>query len=256
MQRRGPLPVPDYRSLRELLDELEPVGPFVPGRALMISFAGARLGMGVSRLAFRRCIEGLPLNVLVTPDVSPWWWADGGIIAGASDGMPSEQARALLRERWEFERLICQGTSLGATVALMAGSLFGADEVLAFAPLSFYGRWRRMFYRDRRWPAAATLRRSPALRRVRCDIRRALRKPGYRAATVIADRTDRLDAKHALRLADRPHTRVHWEHEGGHGVLRAMYLRGTLRGIIAEALGDRADTPNEPAGGGSMRRLG
>ncbi|MGH8426966.1 MAG: hypothetical protein ACRES7_03160 [Gammaproteobacteria bacterium] len=247
---------PEVRPLDALIDELEPIAGDPNAPTLMISFAGARLGMGISRVALRKCIADVPVKVVMTPDVFTWWWAEDGILAGGPDGTPSEQARAKLQARWPHERLICEGTSFGATTAILAGSLFGADLVLAFAILSFVGNLHRRYYRDPRWPEnAKRTRRSPAMRRkaLGTDLRRNLKKPGYKEALIIADQTDRLDALHARRLLDLPRVKAHWEKAGGHSVLRAMYLQETLGPLLADAVagrmpGEGASTPaNRPA---------
>lgn len=238
MAPREALPVPATRSLEQLVDELEPIAGDPDASTLMICFAGARLGLGVSRVAFRKCIEDLAVRVLMTPDTSPWWWAEDGVLAGAADGTPSGAARALLRKRWPHRGLICEGTSLGATVAVMAGSLFGAERVLAFAPVTFYDHWRRLRFRDRRWPGAAALRTAPAMRRIRCDLRSSTRRPGYGAARVVADCEDRLDRLHATRVERDPRVRVDWQKGGGHSVLRAMYLNGALGPYLADVIAE------------------
>lgn len=246
MQKREALPVPEARSLDELIGELEPVAGDSNADTLLVSFAGARLGLGVSRVAFRRCLDGLPVRAVMTPDVSPWWWSDDGILAGAPDGTPSPSARARLQARWPHRHLICEGTSLGATVAVMAGSLFGAELVLAFAPVSFYDHWRRWRHRDRRWPGAASLRRAGAMKRIRCDLRKTTTNPGYGELRIVVDRLDRLDSLHTRRIARDPRTRVLWQRGGGHGVLRAMYLQGTLRRLFVDALAACGDSGGDP----------
>ncbi|HEX5313437.1 MAG TPA: hypothetical protein VFX38_00815 [Gammaproteobacteria bacterium] len=243
------LEIPAERPLESLIDDLEPMVGDPGAPTLMVSFAGARLGMGISKVALRKCIADVPVQVVITPDVFPWWWAEGGILGGAPDGMPSAKARAALQARWPHKRLICEGTSFGATTALAAGSLFGAELVLAFAVLSFTGSLKRRYYRDSRWPEnAKRTRMSPAVRRTSLgtDLRRGLRNPGYKEALLIADETDRLDALHARRLLDLPRTGIRWEQAGGHSVLRAMYLAGTLGPFLADAVAGR--TPGAAAG--------
>lgn len=105
MRRREALPVPEARFWDQRVGELEPVAGDANADTLLVCFAGARLRLGVSRVAFCKCLDGLPVR------------------------------------------------------AVMAGSLFGAKRVLAFAPVSFYDRLRRWRHRDRRWPGAAAPRR-------------------------------------------------------------------------------------------------
>lgn len=247
--------VPEQRSLKELIGELVPVTGDSNAPTLLILFAGQRLGMGISRVAFRKAVADLAVNVVMTPDTAPWWWADDGILAGDPAGMPSVRLREELRRQWPHDRLLCMGYSMGGSIALLAGSLFGAEGVMAFSTLSFVDRWRRLIYRDRRWHSA-TARTAPALRKARHDMRRVLRNPTYREALLISDPDDRLDALHARRLADIPRTKLRWERGGGHQILRAMYLQGTLGLLLADAVNgrplgstqDAAQTPASPGG--------
>lgn len=227
--------VPEQRSLKGLIGELTPVAGNQQARTLLVLFAGMRLGIGVSRLALRKAVGDLPVNIVMTPDIAPWWWADDGILAGDPEGMPSRRLQAELQRQLPHDRLLCMGYSMGASIALLAGSLFGADCVIGFSTLSFVDRWRRLIYRDRRWNSA-TARSAPAIRRMRSDLCRALGSPGYHQAVLIADPDDRLDTLHARRLARLPRVTLRWEHGGGHQVLRAMYLKGTLGPLLADAV--------------------
>lgn len=227
--------VPEQRSLKTLISELTPVAGDPAAPTLLILFAGQRLGMGISGLAFRKAVGDLPVNIVMTPDTAPWWWADDGILAGDPAGTPSPASQAELQSRFPHQRLLCMGYSMGASIALLAGSLFGADLVIGFSTLSFVDRWRRFIHRDRRWNSA-TARTAPALRKMHCDLRRALKSPGYHEALLIADPDDRLDTLHARRITDLPGVRLRFEHGGGHQVLRAMYLQGTLGALLADAV--------------------
>ncbi len=199
--------------------------------ALLISFAGVGIGMGVPYFEFLKLIGDLPLQKMFVRDVYKSWYHAGlkGLAANIDES--AEVLRGIVAESGAG-RVLTVGNSMGGYAAILFGALLGVDEVLVFAPTTFANWKNRLRYLDFR-PLFGYLRRSPVKSPKYYDLAKVpgIEKPRIQ---IYFDADYREDSAHARHLAKAaPNVKLHPCHVGGkHHVIKKLKERGELQEII------------------------
>jgi hypothetical protein len=126
------------------------------------------------------------------------------------------------------------GNSAGASAALLAAMWLQPDAVLAFAPVTFLDRRRRLRHRDRRWPEEVRRsRKASREQRQYADVAAALALGPAAEADVYYAQDMRLDVLHAERL---PGVRLHPLPGDSHALIKELRDSGELRTMLARAI--------------------
>lgn len=201
------------------------------GDTLFVTFGGISQGIGLPRFEFHKITQSLPAKLVFIRDVHQGWYHATlpGIGAGVSDVCNIIQR---IKDETATKRTVCVGNSMGGYAALLVGSLIKAEEVIAFSPQTFIGRWLRARYGDRRWKEQMKkVYSSPFSMRSAFDLSCLLSNPGYAQATIFADPRHRLDSVHARRMEKLPRTNVQWA-DGGHNLVKKFRDTGDLKRVL------------------------
>lgn len=206
-----------------------------PGRPLLITFGGLRGVVGMPGYEFKRTLEGLDCNRLLVRDLSQAWYQ--GELPGFGAGVRAlEDGVRQQVEEIDPSRVVCIGNSMGGYAALVVGSFLGADEVIAFAPVTFITRWLRFRHLERRWgDVVKHSRRQETAQPETFDLRSYLQDPGWKKATVFADLTHRSDNAYARHVAGLPRLTVE-DRPGGHKLAKGLRDSGELSEILKRSI--------------------
>ena len=214
--------------LAELTDDDGPV---------LVVFGGLNrtLGLGMPPFEFFRLLENVDCGKLYVRDLDQVFYQHG--VHGLGDSIPA--VADSLREMLAGHRSVSfVGNSSGGFAALTLGALVGADRVVAFSPQTFLSRTLRWFHRDDRWPEEiGAMQQLPNLGRRYLDVKRALKRDDGRTVyDVHYPKWNKLDSRHALRLAGHPRLTLHANRSKRHGVIRDMRDDGRLKQLINELI--------------------
>ncbi len=201
---------------------------------LLVAFGGIKGGMGIAPFEFLRLASDVPTKRLFVRDLSQAWYQRGVPGLGETVGEAAAGLRTRIQESGA-RRVVMTGNSMGGFAALLFGAMCGADEVHAFSPQTFLGRWRRFRARDFRWreQIAAIHRRRPA--GAVLDLRRTLR--GWEGPGIVHYCTNYdLDRAHATRLRGLPGVSLRGHESGDHQLVRTLRASGELVEILRAAL--------------------
>lgn len=207
-------------------------------QTLVITFGGIGGQVMIPPFEFFRTMDGIDAHQFFIRDTSRAWYQKG--VTGFGESIPdvATSCRAVV-EACGARRVVCVGNSAGGFAALLIGSLLSADQILAFAPQTFIGPWRRLRYVDFRFrnhiPNTRQVNRSQRI----VDVRPAVRSTSAsdRPVDLFFSADDRLDRVHSLRLREVRGVRLHPLRLGlGHGVVRGLRDSGYLRCLLRSAV--------------------
>lgn len=208
--------------------------------ALLVAFGGlAGWFLEVPPFEMVRSTGDLPVKRMFVRDSRQAWYHRG--IRGHGDTFMSlAESLGELLGRYEVERLVMTGISMGGYAALAFGTLLGADTVLALVPQTVVDMRTLAAMDDHRWDEQlGELDRAGDADPRWLDLRSAL--PGARVADTRYEiyfaqrfRTDRL---HAERMAGIDGVRLYRFGHGGHALARALRDNGVMETVMRRALG-------------------
>jgi pimeloyl-ACP methyl ester carboxylesterase len=208
--------------------------------ALLVTFGGLA-GWFLEQPPFEmvRSTGELPVKRIFVRDSRQAWYHRG--ISGHGDTFTSAaESLGELLGRYEVERLVMTGISMGGYAALAFGALLGADSVLAFVPQTVVDMRTLEAMDDHRWDEhLGELDRAGDADPRWVDLRTAL--PAARIADTryeiyFAERP-RADRLHAERMAGIDGVRLYRFGHGGHALARALRDNGVMEKVMRRALG-------------------
>jgi len=207
--------------------------------SVLIAFGGIKGSFGMPPFEFFNLTADIGTSRIFIRDMEQAWYHFGlqghsRDIAGTAELLRNEV------NRLAPGRVIMCGNSMGGYAAILFGHLLEVDEVHAFCPQTFIGRFRRLIFRDKRWPEQMRrLHSSGGTQRDYIDLRRLLlSRPGNKPIIHIHfSMTNRLDKRHALRMENLNSVILHaYAEKMGHRLVRSLRDSGRLREIITRAL--------------------
>jgi len=209
---------------------------------VLVAFGGLANGADQAPYEFVRQTGALGVHRVFVRDLGQCWYQEG--LPGTAGGV--DAAVAALGDVLDglgASRRVFVGNSSGAFAAVLFGVLGGADDIVAFGPLSSVTRWSRLVSRDRRWPAQIRRARQVATDRAHLDLVRLLRSTSRTGGvTIHYGVQDPRDGRSARRLGRLPGVRV-VGHPGGHLFIRKLRDAGALLPILESALRPGSDGP-------------
>jgi hypothetical protein len=207
-----------------------------PGEVLLVALSGHFGQLAGPVFEFARALATLPAGRLVLREALDTWYHRG--IPGVGPDIGA--VRALVERHVATTRpraVVGVGASAGGYAALLFGALLGFDEVHAFSPQTTLDRWQRLRMRDLRWPKDSRRLSASGAPRELLDLRPILASAAPRTAFhVHYCRQERLDRRHAERLAGLPRIALHAYDGGGHHLARWLHERGDLLRVIEQAV--------------------
>jgi predicted RNA-binding protein YlqC (UPF0109 family) len=159
------------------------------------------------------------------------------------------------------ERVVTTGASAGGFSAIVIGLLMNADEVHAFAPVTFFDAENRARYGDRRWQRLLDNRRTEteavhgelgadAPRDLKVVLEALERAPEIH---IHVAENDRMDMVHAEHVEGVRHVNVHRYDFGGHRLIGALHAERRYQPILRGALGLPEPEARTPGAIGAAR---
>lgn len=209
-----------------------------PGRPVLVAFAGVIGMMGMPVFEFFNITAGLEINRVFVRDPTCLWYQHGVPSLGADVPSAAAGIRATI-EAATPSRIVTVGNSGGGYAALLFGTLMQVDEVLAFSPQTRIGAVEELRYRDSIWAGVTERLEAAGGPDPRyADLRRLLLEaPKTPRCQVHYASEEQVDALHATRLNGIPGVTVRSHAHTGHTLIVRLRDDGTLRQLLATALG-------------------
>lgn len=210
-------------------------------RTLLVTMGGFAGGVGIPPFEFRRITSEFEVNTVFIRDVSQSWYH--GLLDGVGRGLRgvAETLRETIRER-SIERTVMVGNSMGGYAALIVGAIIGAEEVLAFSPITFIGPVARFRHGDRRWRREILRAYQYSLAGGRFfDARPAVAARRGTLFHVHYCTSERLDVAHAVRLRGFAGVELHAYERGGHELVKHLRDTGELAPLLRGAISPRGE---------------
>ncbi|MGH2795986.1 MAG: hypothetical protein ACRDKG_16970 [Actinomycetota bacterium] len=209
-------------------------------QVVLVAFGGLYMRVGIADYEFYDLTADLPAGLIFMRDRTRRVYQNGLPQLGGTFPEMAENLRQLIGDR----RWIGVGNSGGGFAALMFGALAGADEVHAFASVTFLDRRRRKRHKDERFAEDIdAINADPNVTRRYLDVKpwmkRRLKPTRFHLYYSEAYGMDRL---HAERLRKVPGTVLHPSAGKGHGVIRDFARSGELKEILRTAIGATGPT--------------
>lgn len=141
------------------------------------------------------------------------------------------------RQKYQPERVVTVGNSMGGYAAILVGHGVAADRCVAFAPQTTLDPSNLIKWRDWRWPKQRlkAMKNSLFLPEKQWDLRRLFLSSGRKLnADIFFDPGDKLDAAHATHLRELPGISVHQVRGAGHNIIKEMRDDGRLATVLQE----------------------
>ena len=208
---------------------------------LLIVFGGIVGHIDIPLFEFSKVTAPFRVKKVYIRDHEQAWYHRGVAgVADSIDGLVGHLRQQI--QRYACRRVVTLGNSMGAYAAILTGCLLPADEVVAFSPQTFIGRFKRLLCLDRRWSRQlAGAYRSPSANRAYFDLKSVLRKgPASTSYHLYYGKGNRQDARHAEHLKGLGGVHLHPMDLEGHNLVRVLRDTGRLTEILQRALGGRS----------------
>jgi pimeloyl-ACP methyl ester carboxylesterase len=199
---------------------------------LLVTMGGYAGGIGIPPFEFKRMTSGLGVNTVFVRDVTQSWYH--GRLKGAGRGLAGAAGtlRRLVRE-YGASRTVVIGNSMGGYAALIVGSMIGAQQVVAFSPITFIGPIARARHGDSRWRREVLRAYLYSLMGGHFyDVVPSIRAAVGTSYDVHYSTADDLDRAHAERLSGLPRVTLHHYDRGGHELVKCLRDEGVLADLL------------------------
>lgn len=202
---------------------------------LLICFSGIYTAPGIPIFSFRGVTSNLRCDKVYLRDLHRAWYHYGIDEKITSLDMIEKYLTTLIKERG-YTRVCLMGSSMGAYAAILIGHRICADQVMAFSPQTFIGKWKRLITWDRRWEEYISKIKNKDERYT--DVVKYLTGSSFcdTRLDVYYCSDHRLDALHARRLKNIPGINLIPVEIGGHLVIKALKEQGQLHKILHDAI--------------------
>lgn len=204
---------------------------------LLVSFGGIRNGIGMPVFEFYKSLKGIECDKIFIKDVNQAWYHKG--INDEIKNIPDLQAYlSYLIDYKAYKKVVFVGNSMGAYGAILFGSLLNVDNIIAFSPQTFIGKWKRLFYGDKRWKKQIKKVHEGNLnQRKYYDLKMFLKKKKFTSnITILYSSVDKLDSIQAQNLNRIENVQFKSFSFGGHSFIKNLRDNGLLIEIITESL--------------------
>lgn len=202
---------------------------------LFVCFSGMGLGGMVPPFEFAGMLREVDVKKIFVRDLDNYSFHTG--LQGLTNGV--DETGALLKEivaSSGASKVVSIGNCQGGLGAIMFGGLMGADEVIAFAPLTFLDRANKEHFQETRWPEA--FERFYQLEGINEDYFDLLNVPQIDEPRIYVyyDANYRLDRNHCERLKVLPNANFFTFEGGEHNLVKNLKKNGELSRILEEAV--------------------
>ncbi|WP_067148932.1 hypothetical protein [Pseudotamlana agarivorans] len=201
---------------------------------VIVAFGGIKNNIGIPIFEFFNMMKNKPCTKIFVRDIKQSWYHKG--IDTAKDIL---ETKSLLKElitsiESENKKVIFIGNSAGGYAAIIFGVLLSVDRVLAFAPQTFLGKWKRLILREKRWISATkSLAYHNNNPKYFFDLAQFFKKvPINNTKVEIFYATDSvMDMKHYSNIRKQPLT-FHLYPKGKHNLIKKLKEEGVLKNIL------------------------
>jgi pimeloyl-ACP methyl ester carboxylesterase len=207
---------------------------------LLIAFGGLARKLGFPMFEFNKITSDLDnANKIYLRDQKGIWFHRGLHGAGYNiDGIADYLLQYTTHK--STKKVIIFGNSGGAYTALLMGHILQANEVHAFAPVTFINPTKRLF--QRQTPLSIHIRRLLLLfiygQRKYFDLKRLFKKNRNNRGKyhIYFPSGNKFDNLHATRMKDIPNIYLHPYQYNQHNLINNLKKSGELREIIERSL--------------------
>jgi hypothetical protein len=227
-------------------------------RTLLIAFAGLAQQPGMPPFEFFAATGDLAVKRMFVRDPRQAWYQLGILGHGRSLPAVAESLKRLIA-RYEVERLVMAGSSMGGYAALAFGALLGAETVLCFSPQTVLDLATLAQMNDHHWDRRlGELSAAGRLDPEWIDLRDALPRARHTATRfeIYFDDSHDADRLHAERLRGVAGVRLYRFAGGAHQLARSLRDSGALERILRRALAVPAGPAGEDPGAIAQRLRG
>jgi esterase/lipase len=199
---------------------------------LVITFGGIREGIGMPIFEFKKILSNYNCHQIFIKDSKQSWYQSG------IEGYPTiNSLKIKLGELIEdYNDVIFIGNSMGGYAAIMFGVLLNVDNVIAFSPQTFIDYYRRIYYKDIRWPIQIKKIHNLNIDKID-NLKSKLKLKKYKTSiNIYYSISDKLDKIHSERLKKIKQCNLYSFNYGGHNLVKAMKENKELFKILDENL--------------------
>jgi hypothetical protein len=193
-----------------------------------------------------------PLNRILVRDVSNSWYHRGVPGLGSNVNEVAESLKQLVKHI-SPSKVIAIGQSMGAYAAIMFGQLIGADQIIAFSPLSFLNSEKAKEIGDTRWLSVMTMLERVPPKVCYFDLLDLCNNSPHSPEIQLfyGKKIDpetlgqvNLDDFHAIRLNALPNCTLHSYEESGHAIVKYLIDNKLIDRLLLEVIfGIKIETP-------------
>jgi len=206
------------------------------GRPLIIAFGGIVGGMEIPPFEFFNITSGLCVNKIYLRDLKQSWYHSG--LSGVTTNI--DETVCFLKKKITAcrpSKVVVVGNSMGGYASILFGVLLKADIVHSFSPQSFINKFSRILCWDRRWRAQIAAIYCLGNSRRFLDLKEILKSTDITGEVhVYYSAKNRLDKKHAERLAFSNKVELHTFVGKDHALVKLLRDSGELENILLKSL--------------------
>lgn len=207
-----------------------------PSDILMVTFGGMAKGVHIPVFEFFDLLSKYNLKKCFIRDFAKSMYQRG--LKDISHNV--ETTAAFLQEiidQQQPKKVVFIGTSAGGTASILFGKLLNVTQVIAIAPITFCDSENRARYdEDRHEEEIGDINRDESLDKQYFDLQNVMqRQPDDTVIDIYYCINHALDKIHAERMGHYDNVNLFAYEQGGHGIIRHLYLDGTLERIIKQA---------------------
>ncbi|WP_179351492.1 hypothetical protein [Winogradskyella vidalii] len=201
---------------------------------IIVAFGGIQNNIGMPIFEFFNIMKDKPYTKVFVKDNQQSWYHKG--IEGSDDINTTVILLKKILTSLDYlnKKVVFVGNSAGGYAAIVFGVLLEADKVLAFAPQTFLGKWKRFVNREKRWKNESNyMLKGNTNPNYFLDLASFFKNNSLEVVDIeVYYAMDSVsDMKHYKNIKDLSMT-FHLYPKGGHSLIKELKLKGILNNSL------------------------